>query len=74
MYFIFCFMEKGLKNKNFRNNSSAVSLSVSLNKKVSNSFSRCATLFYKISRIVKLASFELRRFGFAGSAGLKYGR
>ncbi len=65
MYLIFCFEEKRLRSENFRNNSSAVLLSILLNK-VSNSFSGGAKLFYKISHAVKLALLELRRFGLAG--------
>ncbi len=66
MYLIFCFEEKGLRIENFRNNSSAVLLSISLKNKVSNSSSGCAMLFYKISSTVKLALLELHRFGLAG--------
>ncbi len=56
-----------MKIENFRSNSSAVLLSISSKKKkVSNSFSGCATLFYKISRTVKLVSLELDGFDLAG--------
>ncbi len=54
--------------------SSAVLLSISLKKKVSNRFSGCTTLFYKISHTVKLALLELRRFGFAGQYNHRFSK
>ncbi len=67
-HLVFCFEEKGLKIENFRNNSLAVLLSISVKKKNSNGFSGCTTLFYKINGTVKLALLELHCFGWLSSA------